>query len=97
MTNNKDKNPWGRSGNDDNRSGPWGSGPSGRGSGSQGGGSEPPDIDEMLRRAYALGGMVDQYLSALFVTEDPWIAAISQDQDDVISTLTNIWMKGMKE
>lgn len=52
---------------------------------------------EMLRRAYALGGMVDQYLTALFVSEDPWIAEISQDHDAVIATLTDIWMKGMKE
>jgi AcrR family transcriptional regulator len=52
--------------------------------------------DEMMRRAYALGGMVDQYLTALFVTEDPWIASISQDPEAVIATLTDIWMKGMK-
>ncbi|MEZ5676244.1 MAG: hypothetical protein R3D81_13780 [Thalassovita sp.] len=32
----------------------------------------------MMRRAYALGGMVDQYLTGLFVAEDPWIASISQ-------------------
>lgn len=53
--------------------------------------------DELMRRAYALGGMVDQYLTALFVTEDPWIAAISPDPDAVISTLTTLWMKGMQE
>ncbi|SMO63707.1 transcriptional regulator, TetR family [Thalassovita litoralis] len=53
--------------------------------------------DEMMRRAYALGGMVDQYLTGLFVAEDPWIASISQDSEAVISTLTDIWMKGMKE
>ncbi len=53
--------------------------------------------DEMMRRAYALGGMVDQYLTALFVAEDPWIASISQDPEAVISTLTDIWMKGMEE
>lgn len=56
----------------------------------------PPSEDQMLRRAYALGGMVDQYLTALFVTEDPWIAEISQDPETVISTLTEIWTKGMQ-
>ncbi len=56
-----------------------------------------PEADEMMRRAYALGGMVDQYLTALFVTEDPWIAAISRDPESVISTLTSIWTKGMEE
>lgn len=53
--------------------------------------------DEMMRRAYALGGMVDQYLTALFVSEDPWIASISKDPEEVIATLADIWMKGMKE
>lgn len=53
--------------------------------------------DEMMRRAYALGGMVDQYLSALFVFEDPWLASISKDPEAVIATLTNIWTKGMQE
>lgn len=53
--------------------------------------------EEMLRRAYALGGMVDQFFSALFVTKDPWIASISQDPEEVISTLAEIWTKGMKE
>jgi AcrR family transcriptional regulator len=53
--------------------------------------------DELMRRAYALGGMVDQYLSALFVAKDPWLGAISQDPDTVINTLTNLWTKGMQE
>ena len=41
------KNPWGKPGNDDR--GPW----SGKGGSNRGGGNnnEPPDIDEMLRRA----------------------------------------------
>jgi membrane protease subunit HflK len=45
---NKRKNPWGRPGNDENR-GPWGGGGGQR----PPGGNEPPDIDEMLRRAQA--------------------------------------------
>lgn len=45
---NKRKNPWGRPGNDDR--GPWGGGGNG-GQRPPGGGNEPPDIDEMLRRA----------------------------------------------
>lgn len=57
----------------------------------------PPTDDELMRRAYALGGMVDQYLTALFVTEDPWLAAISQDTDAVINTLTTLWTKGLRE
>ena len=53
--------------------------------------------DEMMRRAYALGGMVDQYLTALFVTKDPWLATISHDPEAVIATLADIWTKGMQE
>lgn len=47
MSNGKGKNPWGSHHNDDHGKpkGPWGSG------GGNGGGQEPPDIDEMLRRA----------------------------------------------
>lgn len=52
--------------------------------------------DEMMRRAYALGGMVDQYLSALFVAEDPWVSSVSQDPEAVISTLATIWTRGME-
>ena len=40
------KNPWGRPGNDDR--GSWGHG---GGRGGHGGGQEPPDLDEMLRKA----------------------------------------------
>lgn len=53
--------------------------------------------DALMRKAYALGGMVDQYLTALFVTEDPWLGAISQDPGTVINTLTELWKKGMLE
>ncbi|SOE00319.1 TetR/AcrR family transcriptional regulator [Caenispirillum bisanense] len=54
-----------------------------------------PDRDELLRRAYALGGMVDQYLVALHVHRDPTLAALSGDDDTVINTLTLIWKRGM--
>lgn len=44
--NNKGKNPWGNPGNDD-RGSPWGMGSGG----GPGGPNDPPDLDEMLRRA----------------------------------------------
>lgn len=59
-------------------------------------GSRPAE-DELMRRAYALGGMVDQYLTALFVTKDPWVGSISKDPDTVVDTLTTLWTKGMGE
>jgi AcrR family transcriptional regulator len=52
--------------------------------------------DEMLRRAYALGGMVDQYLSGLWLSRDPSLIAVSGDEDKVIETLTHIWKRGME-
>jgi len=51
--------------------------------------------DELLRRTYALGGMVDQYLSALFLNADTTLASVSTDREVVIDTLTNIWKRGM--
>lgn len=51
--------------------------------------------DELLRRAYALGGMVDQYLSTLLLSKDPNLAGISQDREAVLETLSLIWERGM--
>lgn len=50
---------------------------------------------DLMRRAHALGGMVDQYLTALFVTGDPWITALSQDREVVLDMFTDLWRKGM--
>ncbi|WP_084667955.1 TetR/AcrR family transcriptional regulator [Nioella nitratireducens] len=51
--------------------------------------------DELLRRAYALGGMVDQYLIMLHFGDDPTLAALSQDRTALIETLSHIWERGM--
>ncbi|MGA7972982.1 MAG: hypothetical protein WCA36_09255, partial [Pseudolabrys sp.] len=50
---------------------------------------------ELLRRAFALGGMVDQYLSSLLLSQDPNLAGVSQDREAVLDTLTLIWERGM--
>lgn len=50
---------------------------------------------ELLRRAYALGGMVDQYLSGLLLSQDPNLIEISQDPETVLETLSLIWERGM--
>ena len=52
--------------------------------------------DELLRRAYALGGMVDQYLSSLLLSEDPALVAVSGDEAAVLDTLDLIWDRGMQ-
>lgn len=51
--------------------------------------------DELLRRAHALGGMVDQYLIMLHFGSDPDLARISRDRAAVIETLSHIWQQGM--
>ncbi len=51
--------------------------------------------EELLRRAYALGGMVDQYLIMLLFGSDETLAAVSQDRDALVETLTLIWERSM--
>lgn len=55
-----------------------------------------PDRAELMRRAYALGGMVDQYLSNLFLSVDPTVQALSADRAATIETLVDIWERGMR-
>lgn len=50
---------------------------------------------ELLRRAYALGGMVDQYLVTLHFNRDAALAALSEDREAMIDTLSFIWHRGM--
>lgn len=53
-----------------------------------------PD-DEFFRRAYAMGGMVDQYLTALLLNEDPDLARLSADRETTVNTLSELWKKGL--
>lgn len=53
-----------------------------------------PEAD-LMRRALALGGMVDQYLTALHITGDPQVIALSQDSDALLDLFTDLWTKGM--
>ena len=52
---------------------------------------------ELLRRAYALGGMVDQYLSALYLHADDNILAVAGNTDDVVRTMTFIWTQAFRD
>jgi len=58
--------------------------------------AEAPSREELLRRAYALGGMIDQYLIMLHFGRDDALAALSRDRDAVIDTLSLIWERGME-
>lgn len=55
----------------------------------------PFDHDELMRRAYALGGMVDQYLAGFLLDKDPNLRLLSQDREAVINTLNLLWARGM--
>jgi AcrR family transcriptional regulator len=52
--------------------------------------------EELLRRAYALGGMVDQYLIALLFGSDETLLSVSRDRGAVVETLSLIWERGME-
>ena len=56
----------------------------------------PVDKFELMRRAYALGGMTDQYLAGLLLDRDPNMAPFSQDREAVIDTLNLLWERGME-
>lgn len=59
------------------------------------GAGRPVDRAELLRRAYALGGMTDQYLTGLLLSQDPSLRAISTDRQAVVDTLTLLWHRGL--
>ncbi len=52
--------------------------------------------DELMRRAYALGGMTDQYLAGLLLDHDPYMQGFSQDREAIIDTLDLLWERGMQ-
>ncbi len=54
------------------------------------------DHDELMRRAYALGGMVDQYLAGILLDKDPNMQAFSGDPEAIIDTLDLLWQRGME-
>ena len=58
-------------------------------------GRTAPNRDDLLRRAYALGGMVDQYLVTLFFGTDATLAALSEDRDAIVDTFTTLWTRGL--
>lgn len=51
--------------------------------------------DELYRRAFALGAMVDQYLSALLLNRDENLIRLSGDRETTVNTLAELWKKGL--
>ena len=53
--------------------------------------------DDLMRRAYALGGMVDQYLAAIYLYEDRHVVATAGSIKEVVATLTAIWCRAFAD
>lgn len=51
--------------------------------------------EDLQRRAYALGGLVDQYLNVLLLHKDPYLKSLSDDKEAVIDSLSDIWKRGL--
>jgi AcrR family transcriptional regulator len=58
-------------------------------------GHPPPEWDEMMLRAYIVGGMVDQFLISLFFGTDATLATLSEDRERVVNTLNTLWTRGL--
>ncbi|MDB5850211.1 MAG: betI [Rhodoferax sp.] len=51
---------------------------------------------ELRRRVYALGGMVDQYLSWIYLGGDAHVATVAGDLDAMVNTLNFIWQQALR-
>ncbi len=52
---------------------------------------------ELRRRAYALGGMVDQYLAGIYLYGDAHLTRAAGKLDAIVDTLTFIWSRAMAD
>lgn len=50
--------------------------------------------DAMLPTAYALGGMIDEFLAQLYLRRDPALAALADDEAAVADLLSLLWCRG---
>ena len=57
-------------------------------------GAEPVEGDAMLPTAYALGGMVDEFLNQLYLRRDTALTGLGTDEDAVVNLLTDLWCRG---
>lgn len=63
-----------------------------RRAGGSGGGPKPPA--ELLPVAYALGGMIDEFLTQLYLRKDPALDDLADDEAAVADLLTELWCLG---
>ncbi len=50
--------------------------------------------DAMLPTAYALGGMIDEFLAQLYLRRDPALASLAEDAEAVADLLSELWCRG---
>jgi AcrR family transcriptional regulator len=53
-----------------------------------------PNSDALLPTAYALGGMIDEFLTQLYLRRDPALSHLVADEDAVAELLTELWCLG---
>lgn len=50
--------------------------------------------EALLPTAYALGGMIDEFLAQLYLHRDPALAALADDPEAVADLLSDLWCRG---
>jgi AcrR family transcriptional regulator len=50
--------------------------------------------EEFLPTAYALGGMIDEFLTQLYLRQDPALSHLANDEEAVADLLTELWCLG---
>jgi AcrR family transcriptional regulator len=54
----------------------------------------PNSRDAFLPAAYALGGMIDEFLTQIYLRKDPALAHLADDEDGIAELLTDLWCFG---
>ena len=57
-------------------------------------GAVPASPEATLPTAYALGGMIDEFLAQLYLRRDPALAALARDEAAIADLLTELWCRG---
>ncbi len=50
--------------------------------------------EALLPTAYALGGMIDEFLAQLYLHRDPALASLADDPEAVANLLSDLWCRG---
>ncbi|MBV8653240.1 MAG: TetR/AcrR family transcriptional regulator [Alphaproteobacteria bacterium] len=56
-------------------------------------GTLPAAKEALLPTAYALGGMIDEFLTQIYLRRDPALAALEDDETAIAELLTELWCR----